>query len=168
MQARRDLDEQRELLEEWKTQEANWMGSFKDYIIIRDENGRFRKQYQRIGVFYLPEGSFTLPKVAATQARGGTYILRDPATDRVMRSGRTNDLARRRAEHLRDPELRDYEFEVVHRTDVYAEQRGLEQILHETHNPPLNKIGGIDPKNRRLPEYREAARRFLECQQGGQ
>ncbi len=28
-------------------------------------------------------------------ARGGTYLLRDPATGRIMRSGRTNDLARR-------------------------------------------------------------------------
>jgi hypothetical protein len=51
--------------------------------------------------------------------------------------------------------------------DVYAEQRGLEQMLHETYNPPLNKIGGIDPKNPRLPEYREAAQQYLQ-RQGGQ
>jgi hypothetical protein len=30
-------------------------------------------------------------------------------------------------------------FEAVNPTDVYAEQRGLEQILHETYQPPLNK-----------------------------
>jgi RHS repeat-associated protein len=105
---------------------------------------------------------------AAAQARGGTYVLRDPVTGRVMRSGRTNNLARRQAEHALDPALRDYRFEVAHRTDVYAEQRGLEQLLHETHKPPLNKIRGIDlPRNPRLPEYREAARRFLQRQQGG-
>ena len=105
---------------------------------------------------------------AATQAKEGTYVLRDPATGQVLRSGRTNDLARREAEHLRDPALKDYTFEAVNRTDVYAEQRGLEQMLHETYNPPLSKIGGIDPKNPRLPEYREAAQQYLQRQQEGQ
>ena len=112
-------------------------------------------------------GPRPVPKPLA-QARGGTYVLRDPVTGRVMRTGRTNDLARRQLEHARDPALRDYVFEPVHRTDVYAEQRGLEQLLHETHNPPLNRIRGISPTNPRLPEYRDAAQRFLERQQGGQ
>jgi hypothetical protein len=49
---------------------------------------------------------------------------------------------------------------------MYAEQRGLEQILHETHNPPLNKIGGIDPKHPKLPQYRDAAQQFLDRQKG--
>jgi hypothetical protein len=114
--------------------------------------------------------NFAAPNAAkaATQAKGGTYVLRDPATGQVMRSGRTNDLARREAEHALDPALKDYKFEAVNRTDVYAEQRGLEQMLHETYNPPLNKIGGIDPKNPRLPEYSAAAQQYFQRQQGGQ
>jgi hypothetical protein len=53
-----------------------------------------------------------------SMARGGVYILRD-IEGGVVRSGRTNDLVRRGAEHLRDPVLKDYDFEVVYRTDVY-------------------------------------------------
>jgi hypothetical protein len=79
-----------------------------------------------------------------------------------MRTGRTGDLARRAAEHGRDPALRDLTFEPVHRTDVYAQQRGLEQLLHETHQPPLNKIGPISPQNPRLQACLDAARSFLE------
>jgi hypothetical protein len=104
---------------------------------------------------------------AASHARGGTYVLRDPATGQVMRSGRTNDLARRQLEHARDAGLGHLRFEEVHRTDVYEEQRGLEQLLHDTHKPPLNRIGGIDPKNPRRQEYLDAAREFLRRQQGG-
>ncbi len=101
----------------------------------------------------------------AAQARGGTYILRDPATGRVMRSGRTGDLVQRQSQHAREfPDLR---FEVVHRTDVYAQQRGLEQLLHDTHNPPLNRIRPIGPENPGRQEYLDAAREFLLRQQGG-
>jgi hypothetical protein len=60
-----------------------------------------------------------------------------------MRSGRTNDLARRQLEHARNADLSHLRFEEVYRTDVYAEQRGLEQLLHDTYNPPLNRIRGI-------------------------
>ncbi|MGK4000932.1 RHS repeat-associated core domain-containing protein [Sorangium sp. So ce1024] len=96
--------------------------------------------------------------------RGGTYVLRDPATGKVMRTGRTNDLARRAREHGGDPTLRDLTFEPVHRTDVYAEQRGLEQMLQQTYQPPLNRIRPISPQNPRLQEYLDAARLFLERQ----
>lgn len=78
-----------------------------------------------------------------------------------MRTGRTDDLARRAAEHGRDPVLRDFEFEPVHRTDVYNEQRGLEQLLHDTYRPPLNKIRPISPTNPNLPKYQDAAKTFL-------
>lgn len=78
-----------------------------------------------------------------------------------MRSGRTNDLARREAEHARDPKLEDLRFQDVHRTDIRSEQRGLEQILHDQHNPPLNAIKPISPRNSRLQEYLNAARNFL-------
>jgi hypothetical protein len=96
--------------------------------------------------------------------KGGTYILRDPVTGQVMRTGRTNDLARRATEHGRDPALRDFIFEPVHKTDVYAEQRGLEQLLHEAYRPPLNHISPVRANNPRLKEYLDAAQQFLEAQ----
>jgi hypothetical protein len=108
-------------------------------------------------------GDFTIAAetTAAAEARGGTYLLRDAETGQVMRTGRTNDLARRAGEHGRDPVLRDLEFEPVHRTDVYNEQRGLEQLLHDTYQPPLNRVRPISPTNPKLPLYQDAASTFL-------
>jgi hypothetical protein len=85
-----------------------------------------------------------------------------PLSNAVMRTGRTRDLGRRGAEHGRDPNLRDVEFEPVHRIDVYNEQRGLEQMLHDKYQPPLNKIRPISPTNPKLPMYQDAAKTFLE------
>jgi hypothetical protein len=56
---------------------------------------------------------------------GGVYSLRNEAGD-VVRTGRTNNLARRAGEHARDPELGQYRFQAEYRTDDYATQRGLE------------------------------------------
>jgi hypothetical protein len=95
-----------------------------------------------------------------SQAVGGVYLLRDPATGQVMRTGRTNNLMRRAAEHARDPALKDYDFEPVHRTDNHAEQRGLEQMLHDQYNPPLNKINPINPANFNRQIYLDAAQLF--------
>ena len=97
----------------------------------------------------------------AAEARGGAYLLRDAETQQVMRTGRTWDLVRRESELARDSLLKNYDFEPVYRTDVYEQQRGLEQLLHDTYNPPLNKIRPISPANPRLPDYLDAARRFL-------
>ncbi len=42
---------------------------------------------------------------------GGTYLLRDPATGQVMRTGRTKNLERRAKEHRRSDETADlYDF----------------------------------------------------------
>jgi hypothetical protein len=82
--------------------------------------------------------------------------LRDPITGEVVRTGRTNDLQRRRAEHFRDPALRRYPFEVDRRTDNYDAQRGREQILHDLHKPRLNKINPISPENPNRVRYLEA------------
>jgi len=98
---------------------------------------------------------------AEAATTGGTYLLRNPETGQVMRTGRTNDLARRQLEHARDPVLKNYDFETVHQTDSYAEQRGLEQMLHDSYRPPLNKINPISPSNPRSPSYMDAARTFL-------
>ena len=62
---------------------------------------------------------------------------------------------------MRDPLLRDFDFEPVFRTDVYEEQRGLEQILHDWYNPPLDRIRPISPRNPRLPDYMDAAEEHL-------
>jgi hypothetical protein len=93
--------------------------------------------------------------------KGGTYTLRVPKTGDVMRTGRTKDLLRRRAQHLRDPLLKDYRFDVVHRTDIYEQQRGLEQLLHEAYRPPLNEINPISPRNPMKQKYMEAAKEYL-------
>jgi hypothetical protein len=99
-------------------------------------------------------------RVAALEARGGAYVLRD-FEGSVVRSGRTGDLVRREADHLRDPLLKDYRFRTIYKTDVYAEQRGLEQLLHDTYQPPLNKIRPISPTNPNRQTYIDAAQKYL-------
>ena len=95
---------------------------------------------------------------------GGTYLLRNKETAVVMRTGRTVNFVRRASEHVRDPVLREFEFEAMQYTSNYAEQRGLEQYLHNLYAPPLNKIRPISPWNPKGPSYMEAARKFLELQ----
>ena len=108
-------------------------------------------------------GYINTPRQAqATQ--GGVYVLRDPVTGQVMRSGRTANLARRQAEHARAAETAGLTFEPVYSTNVYAEQRGLEQIVHFRNNPPHNRIAPIDIDNPRLSEYLLAGVRFLRRQ----
>ena len=99
---------------------------------------------------------------AESEAEGGVYLLRNAETGEVMRTGRTNDLARRKAEHAIDPALKDYDFEPVYRTDNYAEQRGLEQELDWRYNPPLNYKRPIDPYNANLMDYLRAANDYLD------
>jgi len=57
--------------------------------------------------------------------------------------------------------LKDYKFEPIYRTDVYSEQRGLEQLLHEQYGPPLNKINPISPTNPNRQLYLDAAEQYL-------
>lgn len=99
---------------------------------------------------------------SAKQTRGGVYVLRDRLSGKVVRCGRTCDLARRESEHQRDPDLREYDFNVVHRSDDYATQRGLEQDLYEQHHAPLDKIRPISATNPSLFDYLTAARDFLD------
>jgi len=95
---------------------------------------------------------------------GGVYLLRDPKTDAVWRTGRSGNLDKRaRAHRARSSKTRGLDFEVVYRTDVYAEQRGLEQVLYETHKgAPLNKIRALSPRHESFKTYMNAANRFLE------
>jgi hypothetical protein len=97
---------------------------------------------------------------AATQ--GGAYVLFNAESGAVMRSGRTINLVQRKAQHLRDPVLGGFKFNAVFKTNIYAEQRGLEQYLHNLHSPPLNKIRPISPWNPKGPGYMRAAQEFLE------
>jgi hypothetical protein len=78
-----------------------------------------------------------------------------------VRTGRTNNLERRAAEHARNPDLAKYKFETVFRTDVKADQRGLEQLAHDFYAPPLNRINPISPTNPNRDGYLDAAFNFL-------
>ncbi|HEU5297544.1 MAG TPA: RHS repeat-associated core domain-containing protein [Burkholderiaceae bacterium] len=94
-------------------------------------------------------------------AKGGTYILKD-ADGTVVKTGRTNNLARREAEHGRNHP--DKTFEVDKRTDNKAAQRGREQDLHDANpsaheaNGGMDKINGIAPSNPKRDEYLKAGR----------
>lgn len=92
---------------------------------------------------------------------GGVYALKDQNTGEILRTGRTKNLPQRELQHRRDPELPPHQFEILHETDIYAQQRGLEQIAHEAYNPPLNKINPISPSNPNKPAYMKAATDFL-------
>ncbi len=113
-------------------------------------------------------GAGTLRRAAqysdeAADAVGGTYKLIDNESGEVIRTGRTNNLDRRQAEHARNPETSDYRFEVDRRTDDYATQRGQEQKIYDQHpearyeNVGLNKQQPISDQNPRKREYEDAA-----------
>ena len=114
-----------------------------------------------IGKVLAKGGQCAAEAVAPALTKGGTYVLRNLAGD-VMRVGRTNNLVRREAEHALDPILKDFRFNPIHRTDSYAEQRGLEQMLHDVYDPPLDKINPISPRNSNYDSYMGAANRYLD------
>jgi hypothetical protein len=93
--------------------------------------------------------------------RGGVYALRDRASEEVMRTGRGKDLEVREKQHARDPLLSDFLFEPLYR-DVYREQRGLEQFVHEQYRPPLNKINPISLSNPNRWNYIYSAEQFVQ------
>lgn len=88
-------------------------------------------------------------------------MLIDPETGQPMRCGRTKDFERRRAEHRRNPETRGMDFDPVHRTDNYATQRGLEQLMHDQLKPPLDRINPIGPTNPKRGGYLKAAEDYM-------
>jgi hypothetical protein len=102
----------------------------------------------------LSQGSGSSGPAAAPTTQGGTYKLRDPKTGEVRRTGRTNDLERREAEHARHPDTRRLKFEVDKKTNSYPAQRGREQRIWEEHpEADLNRRRPIDPRNPRRKEY---------------
>ncbi|MGH7686016.1 MAG: RHS repeat-associated core domain-containing protein, partial [Candidatus Dormibacteria bacterium] len=113
------------------------------------------------GLETLLEGATDATAGVASEARGGVYALRD-VEGSVVRTGRTNDLARRQAEHALDPTTRDLELDPLYRTDSYAEQRGLEQVAYDAYQgAPLNRIRPISLRNPNLDTYMQAAQDFL-------
>lgn len=99
------------------------------------------------------------------EPKGGTYTLDDDEGN-VQRSGRSKDLKKREGDHARNPLFRllGLIFNPRDRTDDYAEQRGLEQQLHDEHNPPLNKIKPISDKNKNKKNYEDAAENYKKRQ----
>jgi RHS repeat-associated protein len=105
-------------------------------------------------------GKASIKEGVEATAKGGVYVLKD-ASGTVVRCGRTCDLARRRSEHARDPNLSKFQFEVIHKTDNNIARRGLEQKLHDEFKPHLDKINPIDANNINRPSYMDAAEQFL-------
>ncbi|HVK03441.1 MAG TPA: polymorphic toxin-type HINT domain-containing protein [Armatimonadaceae bacterium] len=90
----------------------------------------------------------------AVPRKPGTYLLLDPGTDQIVRTGRTSDLFRRRGEHALDPELKDFEFMLDMEVPYnMAALRGREQMIYDHIAAPYNKIRGISPRNPRRAHY---------------
>lgn len=104
---------------------------------------------------------------AIDEALGGVCTLRDEL-DNVVRTSRSSDLAAREAAHANDPILGRYRFQVEYRTNDYAEQRGLEELIYRRHpgamaaNGGYNKIGAISARNRLREQYMRAATNYLD------
>ncbi len=77
------------------------------------------KASERIGSAMLREAAGVAEGAEVSAAKGGVYALRD-AANKIVRTGRTNNLVRRAAEHLRDPAFKDLTFEALYETDSYA------------------------------------------------
>lgn len=95
-------------------------------------------------------------------AIGGTYMLTNPNTGEVQRTGRTNNLDRRQKEHARDPQTKDLKFNVDKRTDNAAARRGREQIIHDKYKPPMNKVNPVNPKNPNKAKYLKEAEKLAD------
>ena len=97
--------------------------------------------------------------------KGGTYKLRD-ADGIVQRTGKSNDLNRRRREHARHQDTKDLDFEVDRRTDNPLAQRGREQIIYDQNpqaqakNGGLNKRRPISPTNKKRNKYMKAGEKL--------
>lgn len=102
---------------------------------------------------------------AAGAIKGGVYSLKN-ADDDIVRTGRSKNLDRRKQDHARDPDLRDFKFQSEFATDAYDEQRGLEHLLYLRNpqamstNGGFNKIAPIAARNPRMSQYIQAALTF--------
>lgn len=100
------------------------------------------------------------------KAKGGTYKLVDKQGN-VKRTGKSNDLNRRKGEHKRHPDTEDLDFKVDSLTDDPIAQRGREQIIYEQHpealqaNGGLNKRAPISDRNPKITTYMEAGEKVV-------
>ena len=81
--------------------------------------------------------------------KGGTYILRDSATNEVKRTGMAANLTKRKSDHKK--EFPNLDFEIDRRSDDREARRGREHILYERHPEAripngYNKQGAISTK----------------------
>lgn len=79
----------------------------------------------------------------------------------IVRVGRTNDLLRREGEYYRDPNYFDLKYKPEFYMDDYGTQRGLEQMLYDRYQPPMNRNRPIRLGNSNSPNYMNAALQFL-------
>ncbi|GLW35249.1 polymorphic toxin-type HINT domain-containing protein [Actinoplanes regularis] len=97
-------------------------------------------------------------------AKGGVYTLRDDEGN-VVRTGRTNNLARREREHGRAASTTDLRFQTEYRTDSYREQRGLEQVIWMLNGRPtlpgVRRTSPVDAKKKNYNIYMDAAGGFF-------
>jgi hypothetical protein len=84
----------------------------------------------------------------------------------VKRTGKSNNLDRRRGEHGRNSDTKDLEFEVDRRSDCCNAQRGREQIIYDNNpqaksvNGGLNKRRPVSPTNRKRDIYKKAGEKL--------
>jgi RHS repeat-associated protein len=83
---------------------------------------------------------------AQSTSKGGVYTITNP-NDKIVRVGRTTNFSQRAGQYKRDPNYFDLDFNRVYPTDNYNEQRGLEQIIFEKYQPPMNYIKPISDNN---------------------
>lgn len=85
-----------------------------------------------------------------------------------MYCGQSCDLARRRAEHARDPIKGKFRFKEESNVDDYATRRGLELQQYDRYGRPiLNKNKPIGDTNLNKTKYLDAANKFKSPQSGG-
>ena len=97
----------------------------------------------------------------ASQPRGGVYVLKNKR-GKVVRIGRSKDLASRESQHAR--EFKRLSFTARYWSDNYRVRRGLEQMLYDRYHfkGDLNGIRPIHPLNPARRIYLRAAREYLE------
>ena len=99
--------------------------------------------------------------------KGGVYVLVNPDSKIIMRSGQTGNLKTRESRHGRNPRFKDYDFETVYRTDDYSERRGLEQTIHirataaQGFPPPFNYNQPIAAGNPNYINYMNSAQAYM-------
>ncbi len=111
-----------------------------------------------------PVGDAT-ESTSQVEPRGGIYVLIDPETGEVVRTGMSTDLQSRESDHragTKDPTTKGMAFKVIYRTDDYEELRGLEQVVYDRYpDACLNKQRPISLRNPRRGIYLKAAANFL-------